>query len=262
MLSLTEKFHPVLSTPFGREGYREITPCDALKPFVRCFWTERQKAENVLVIPDTCMDIVFELGENGATSFFCTLDERSFYSRGDDELFGIRFYAWTARLFSRRDFSESGGRAFCVEELFDNTRELRLSIEAARDFPERAQAAERWLLPRLENIRANSDLLNAVDFLIETDGRAKIADICVHTALSARQLERLFKRETGVSPKSLAGLMRYQLLWQEMALKRDFDIFDAVEKFGYFDQAHLLNDFKKRHLMNPTEALEYARKRK
>lgn len=259
MLSLAQKYRPVLSTPFGRVGYRELAPSAALKPFVRCFWTEKQVSENILVIPDTCMDIIFRIG--GAGSFFCALDERSFYSRSvGEELFGIRFYAWTAGLFSRCDFSESGGKVLCVEEFFDGASELSFSIANAQTFPERAAAAEQWLLKRLERIRVTNDILNAVDYLIESSGRAKIADICLHTAASPRQLERLFGRTMGVSPKTFSGLVRYQLLWREMALRGDFDILDAVEKFGYFDQAHLLNDFKKRHLMNPKQALYYANK--
>lgn len=260
MLSLAEKYNPVLSTPFGREGYRELSPCEALKPFVRCFWTERQAVRRVLVIPDTCMDIVFELGEG---SFFCALDESSFYAENEGaELFGIRFHAWTAALFSRRSFTGSSDKVFCTEEYFDNAERLSSLIASAETFEERAAAAEKWLLSRLENIRANNDLLNAVDFIIDSRGRAKVSDICGHTAVSSRKLERVFDQSMGVSPKSFAGLVRYQLLWREMALQGGFDILDAVEKFGYFDQAHLLNDFKKRHLMSPKQALEYAKNSK
>lgn len=266
MLSLAEKYNPVLSTPFGREGYRELAPCEALKPFIRCFWTERQAARRVLVIPDTCMDIVFEFGKSGIIgegSFFCALDESSFYAENEGaELFGIRFHAWTAALFSRHSFTKSADKVFCTEEYFDGVSELNLQIASAASFEERAAAAETWLLSRLENIRANNDLLNAVDFIIDSRGRAKISDICGHTAVSSRKLERLFNQSMGVSPKSFAGLVRYQLLWREMSLQGGFDILDAVEKFGYFDQAHLLNDFKKRHLMSPKQALEYAKNSK
>lgn len=259
MLSLAQKFTPVLSTPFGRAGYRELAPCDALKPYIRCFWTENRAADNILVIPDTCMDIIFKLGEGGG-SFFCALDERSFYSRNSGaELFGIRFYAWTASLFSRRDFSESGGKAYCTAEFFDEAPELEAAVSCAKTFEERAMAAERLLLARLENIRASNDLLNAADFIINNRGALEISELCAHTAVSARKLERLFARTMGISPKAFSGLVRYQLLWREMALSRGFNVLDAVEKYGYFDQAHLLNDFRKRHLMNPKEALNYAK---
>lgn len=263
MLSLAQKYRPVLSTPFGRAGYREIAPCDALKPYIRCFWTEKQTARNVLVIPDTCMDIIFKIGENGeAGDFFCALDERSFYSaNGGSELFGIRFFAWTAQLFSRRDFSASGGRAFCIEEYFDGASELRSLISSARSFEERAAAAEKWLIKRSENIRANNDFLNAVDFIVDNRGALEISELCANTVVSARTLERLFARTIGASPKAFSGLVRYQLLWREMALNRNFSVLDAVEKYGYSDQAHLLNDFRKRHLMNSKQALDYAKNR-
>lgn len=259
MLSLTEKYVPVLSTPFGREGYRELAPCGALKPYIRCFWTDRQTVRDVLVIPDTCMDIIFDIGEN--TDHFCTLDERSFYSSNlGTELFGIRFYAWTAGLFSRRDLSESSGRAFCTEEFFDGVTELRTAVANAKTFEERAAASERWLRSRSENIRVNNDILNAVDFIIDSRGSAKISDICSHTAVSPRSLERLFARAAGTSPKAFSGLVRYQMLWREMAFGAELSAADAVEKYGYSDQAHLLNDFRRHHTMNPKRALDYAKR--
>ena len=261
MISLALKYRPILSTPFGREGYREIAPCEALKPYIRCFWTDKKTERSVLVIPDTCMDIIFKTYENGATDgFFCALDESSYYSEnGGAELFGIRFYAWTTQLFSRRDFSESDGRAFCAEEFFDGASELKKLIQSSVDFEERVAAAEKWLIKQPENFRVNNDLLNAVDFIINNRGTLGVSELCAHTAMSARQLERLFARSMGASPKAFSGLVRYQLLWREMVTGGN--VLDAVGKYGYSDQAHLLNDFRKRHLMNPTQALEYAKSR-
>ena len=259
MISLARKYRPILSTPFGREGYREIAPCEALKPYIRCFWSDRQTAQRVLVIPDTCMDVIFKIDENGGSDgFFCPLDESSYYSEnGGAELFGIRFYAWTAQLFSRRDFSDSGSMAFCAEEFFDGVSEIKMLIQN-ECFEERAATAEDWLTKSLENIRVNNDLLNAVDFIINNRGALEISALCAQTAASARRLERLFARSMGASPKAFSGLVRYQLLWREM-VGGAFNVQDAVEKYGYSDQAHLLNDFRKRHRMNPTQALEYAK---
>lgn len=263
MKSLARKYRPILSTPFGRAGYREMAPCEALRPYIRSFWTERQTEQTVLVIPDTCMDIIFKLGGNGeADGFFCALDERSYYSQNSGaELFGIRFYAWTAGLFSRRDLSGSGGRAFCAEEYFDGAAELKKRIQDCAGFEERAAAAETWLIKQPDNFRVNNDLLNAVDIMIDNRGTLGISELCARTAVSARQLERLFARSMGASPKAFSGLVRYQLLWREMVASGAFNVLDAVEKYGYSDQAHLLNDFRKRHRMNPTQALEYAKGR-
>lgn len=260
MKSLAHKYRPILSTPFGREGYREIAPCESLKPYIRCFWTDINTERSVLVIPDTCMDIIFRIYNNGVDGgFFCALDGSSYYSENSGaELFGIRFYAWTAQLFSRRDLSGSGGMAFPAEEFFDGVSELKKKIQNAC-FEERAVAAEKWLIKQSEKIRANNDLLNAVDFIIKNRGTLEISELCTYTAVSARQLERLFARSMGASPKAFSGLVRYQLLWREMVAGGGFNVLDAVEKYGYSDQAHLLNDFRRHHRMNPTQAVEYAK---
>ena len=263
MQSLSQKYRPILSTPFGREGYREISPCAALSPFIRCFWTERRIPANVLVIPDTCMDIIFKVDGTENSGFFCALDENSFYSEnGGAELFGVRFYAWTAHLFAERDFTGSKNLAFPTEEFFGKLgAELAPYIAAAKTFEERAAAAENALLKRLDGIRADNNLLNAVDFIIDSRGSLEIAELCGHTTLSARTLERLFAASMGISPKAFSSLVRYQLLWQEMTGRPGFNILDAVEKYGYADQPHLLNDFRRRHLMNPKQAIDYAKRR-
>lgn len=47
---------------------------------------------------------------------------------------------------------------------------------------------------------------------------------------------------------------------QEIIFSKGFDVLDAVKKYGFTDQSHLLNDFKRRHLMLPREAAVFARK--
>lgn len=257
MVSLVKKYHPILSTPFGRKGYYETAPCEALKPYIRCFWTEKQTDQIIWVIPDTCMDIIFRTDENGISKcFFSTLDEKAFCSENKGaEYFGIRFYAWTAGLFLRERLSKT----LSVEELFDGAMELISALERSESFAERVSLSENWLLRKLDNVRANDDLLNSAYFIINHCGSVSISDICFHTVVSPRTLERLFSRHIGISPKQFSELVRYQLLWQEIA-SGNFNILDAIDKYGYFDQAHLLNDFKKRHMMNPKQALEYAKK--
>lgn len=263
MHSLTEKYKPILCTPFGREGYREAAPCAALSPYIRCFWEERQVERDLLVIPDTCMDVIFRIDGMENSGFFCTIDENSFYSaNGGSELFGVRFYAWTAHLFAERDFTGSKNLAFPTEEFFGKLgSELATYIAEAKTFGERVSFAEKALIKRLDGICADNNLLNAIDFIIDNHGSIGIAELCAHTTLSARTLERLFAAAMGISPKAFSSLVRYQLLWQEMISSSSLNVLDAVEKYGYTDQPHLLNDFRRRHLMNPKQAIDYAKSR-
>lgn len=278
MLALSQIYHPITGTPFHNDDtYCEISPCEALKPYIRCFWGSRKpvevteiSTENGIVIPDTCMDIIFHIDhtQNIIDGHFCALDERSFLTSGAalpgvTSTFAIRFYAWSAILFAENDLRGSKNNAFPIEEFFQSLkREVQPQLFEAATLADRIAIAEKALLKRLHPERMNDDLLNAVYYMIISSGRARISDVCNYTSVSEKQLERIFSQHMGVSPKSFSSLIRYQLLWQELAGSQCFDILDAVERYGYTDQAHLLNDFRRRHLMTPREAVSFAAKRR
>lgn len=274
MQILANMYRPITAAPFlHSSSYCEITPCKPLLPFIRCFWgtsgsgiLSEKGASPDLVIPDTCMDIIFHINgeQKRCEGFLCAIDEGSYRGRGYEEkgeVFAVRFYAWSAVLFAERDFSGTKNRAFAVEEFFSRLKsELEPQLIETAALSERVAAAEKALLKTLCPDRINADLANAVYYMLKTNGKAKVSEICAYTAVSERQLERVFNYSMGVSAKAFSLLLRYQLLWQDIALSPQFSILDAVEKFGYTDQSHLLKDFRKRHMMTPKEAVEYAQK--
>lgn len=271
--SLTDMYYPITGTPFSDNiNYCEIPPCQALKPYIRCFWGSRYPVRSEIstsegiVIPDTCMDIIFNINysKNRTGSFFCTVDEHSYKTSGstDTDLsstFGIRFYAWTAICFSECDFTGRKNCHFDTGEFFGKIKNmLEPMLYGLHTIDEKITAAEKILLKYLDTDHIDNNFMNSVYYMLQTKGTAKISDICSYTAVSERQLRRIFDFNSGVSPKSLSSLIRYQLLWQDMLLSSDFDIMDAVLKYGYTDQSHLIHDFKSRHLMTPSEAVRFA----
>lgn len=61
--------------------------------------------------------------------------------------------------------------------------------------------------------------------------------------LSARQQQRLFKKEIGLSPKSFYNLKRFSNLLKAKKMNIDDNWTSLAYKFGYFDQSHLIKDF-------------------
>lgn len=62
-----------MAQPFrNNDAYIEIEPCEALKPYICCFWGTVKpytslalpEVRQELVIPDTCMDIIFNIDMN------------------------------------------------------------------------------------------------------------------------------------------------------------------------------------------------------
>ena len=267
MRILSDLFKPLTAHPFLRnKTYTEIKPCDALRPYVRCFWGAQDldagfssAAGPSLVIPDACMDIIFCAHKDSPelTSFFVGISDESFFSmpRGDEFIvFAIRFYFWAVPLFASESMKGCLNGHFDVDMFFKTLgKELRDRLCGYTTLSEKVRIAERLMLRKLDISRHNHNVLNAVYRLLQTNGTTPVSDLCTYTAVGRRQLERLFTEYVGASPKTLARLVRYQYLWRDIALS-NADIQDAVLRFSYTDQAHLLHDFKKHHRMTPSQA--------
>lgn len=267
MTDLSRLYMPITSDPFERnDNYTELLPCPALRPYIRCFWGTQKPVDRSysrLVIPDTCMDIVIRFTESTAVTAFCPIDESSGYIAEcsfDDScsVFAVRFFPWSAAMFAELPDINAAEKS---EELFPKlTRMLTETVLREKDIYARAKAAEQVLLSLICPEKADNDVMNALYFAVFKNGNVRVTDLAGYTAVSLRSLQRKFAVTTGKPPKILTDLIRYQLLWQETAIGNGISASEAVEKFGYFDQAHMLNDFRKRHLMTPNEAVKHLSK--
>lgn len=274
MYDLTKLFRPVTAQPaLNSLYYSETAPCEALSPYIRCFWGTLRPvsgaaafAERMLVIPDGCMDVIFraDISNGTVTSAFCGMDTngasggRFVAYPGSTATFGVRFYLWGASLFSSRELSGTGCRTVNAWELFPEfCRRMSEYLGYGNTLIQNARYAEGLLMERLAE--PDSNMMNALYLMLTHNGSVTSRELEIHTGCSRKRLERIFRECTGSTPKSAASVLRYQLMWQEMLTSPDFSVLDAVVKYGYYDQPHLLNDFRRRHTMTPQAALEHAR---
>lgn len=245
-------FYPLTAHPFDRDDCREVPPCAALRPYIRCFWGPVAR-RNSLVVPDACADILIVTDGHGLRMFFCPVDNTPYTSASlmTDRLFAVRFYFWALPFFqiSSRFDEESFPdlRAYLLQEGF---------LEA--DFDRRQAMMEAYLLRRMMNAAADGALLDGVHMLLQSHGRAPLKDVAAHMTVSTRTAERMFRRHTGLSPKETADVIRYQTLWRRCLTQPRVDLMEQVEALGFYDQAHLLNTFRRFHSLPLQEALRVA----
>lgn len=274
-MELYQIYRPITAAPFRNcESYMEFEPCDALKPYVRCFWGTRRtvKQENSgmvekqVVTPDTCMDIIFmaDLTNNKMESTFHGIDDRTFAVHNISNMdrtffeFAIRFYAWGAAAFAKESMRDTKNAFFDVGYHFaEIKKEIERQLFDVTDIYQMISVAEKVLIKCLSGKQKNQAVLQAVHKILAYKGNLSMTDLKHETLIGDRQLERLFSEYVGVSPKSLASMVRYQYLWSDL-LCQNFNAMDAVYKYGYSDQAHLCHDFKKYHSMSMMEARKYA----
>jgi AraC-like DNA-binding protein len=144
---------------------------------------------------------------------------------GAVDLMGIRFRPGGLFPFLRAPMSElTGGWA----DLSDVDRSLRRDLEGARG-PEEA------LLARLRPVNGAAAAAVAA---IER-GERRIDRLARDLDLHPRRLERMFLREVGLAPKTLARIVRFQKV-----LGSTGDGATVAQACGYCDQAHLIRDFR------------------
>lgn len=271
MLNFHNIYHPLTSRPFlSDENYTEYRPTPLLCPYISCYWTVNEVSEpagerQVLIIPDTCMDIIVWMNHTRQEirGYLCGIQDEPEISRQrscDDELscFAIRFHFWSAHLFLDLNFSEFVNKTVELSDLGREWEQLFRPFLYLRTMEERIACVEEFLLGRLNSIEENSNLFNSIHRILHTAGSAGVKEICEFSCVSQRQMERLFRTRVGVTPKRSASLVRYQNVWREIAISPKFHVLDAVYRYGYTDQAHLLREFKRFHGVTPDEARQIA----
>ena len=128
-----------------------------------------------------------------------------------------------------------------------NTRELDLAMAGAKNWEEGTKLYQELLDQGPWPMNLSPDI--ALVQKIEADIRNRndwfqVQQVCGAYDLSERQLERLFKKYVGLTPKWTLRLNRLQQLTDRVVADEPIDWADLAVQLGYFDQAHCLRDFK------------------
>lgn|SRR5215208_6015989 len=119
---------------------------------------------------------------------------------------------------------------------------LNDAVRSAPDFATRVAAAERWFGNMLDDSALEDGIDLASRILLATRGRARIGSVIEQSGLSARQFQRRFTREVGLSPKLYARTIRFDtaLMAHRKDPRRSWT--EIVHEAGYFDQAHFVRN--------------------
>ncbi len=271
-------YMPLTAAPFRKnEVYKEVLPKNPeLAKYIRCFWgsdspyfiKEKRNAGDI-VVPDTCADIIYHIDhtDHTITGGFCGINDAAFSDCHKEEtghlvsVFAIRFYAWGVYAFSEDSLKETINGYFDVQSRFwwlDHL--LRSQLLEKSTLEERIKTAETMFVRKLPGIKQHRVIDKAVHHIIRNKGRQSAVELAGECFVSSRQLQRLFHEYIGITPKKLSNLIRYQYLWNEIITDTQFDIQDAVYRYGFTDQSHLLREFKRYHTMDIQTAKNYAHK--
>ncbi|MGC9970359.1 MAG: helix-turn-helix domain-containing protein [Bryobacteraceae bacterium] len=231
--------------------YREYHPGPALAPFAECLWSveTRDHALAHLVLPDGCLDILF-WAEGGLRAVGTMTRRQVVPLPPGARVAGIRFRPGVAGRFL----------GIAPRELTDGWAPLEdLWGRRGRGLHERLQeaASPREYLRLLAGSlpvpdAAENAFFRALQMLTTADGNLSLDEVTRAANLSPRQFRRRCLEETGLTPKHLSRVLRFQRALRLLRRAPERGWAHLAAECGYYDQAHLIRDFREFAASTPT----------
>jgi AraC-like DNA-binding protein len=234
--------------------YRELLPPDRLRPWVQCFWSQETSpaAGSVhRVLPDGCIDILFETAAGGARELYVVgmMTRPLLVARTEAASFtGVRFKPGAAAAFFREPLHRLTDARIDLQELWPRTGPLHERLSSALAARDRAGLLAAELEQRLgeASIRGHAGCSFAVRQLT-SEPDTGVGDLCTRLGVSRQALARSFREHVGVSPKTLSRVLRLQRALRLLARPPGDGPprwVDVALDAGYYDQSHLIADFR------------------
>jgi len=256
--------------------YRPLGP---LGPYVDCFWYRRGDVPNrrrELSMPTGGADVVINLNDDCITVFENTRDSLGIRTRGaivhgpqtrsfviNDlkrvHFVGIHFKPGGSGLLGV-PAAEILNRHLSLHDLWgDSVGSLREQLMECDSPRQMFVVLEQALLRRMHEKQMVKPV---VSFALRTfnrpDAFLRIAELQRRSGYSERRFTDLFKQAVGLPPKKFARVMRLRATLEQLA-NGSGTLAEVAAANGYFDHAHLTNDFQELVGVAPSEYRPSAR---
>jgi AraC-like DNA-binding protein len=196
---------------------------------------------SLAVRPDACLDIIYSR-ETGLQAVGTMTVEQRYDIPAGTAMTGVRFLPGMAGEFLGVSPARLTDRTVPLQDLLGRaTCELESRLADARSAADRAGALGSFFrIPAAPP----DPVQRAIEALVQARGVADLDWIARQSNLSPRQFRRRCLEESGLTPKHLCRVLRFRHAVSMAAAPRQRDWALIALDAGYFDQAHLIRDFR------------------
>jgi AraC-like DNA-binding protein len=138
-----------------------------------------------------------------------------------------------------------------------NARRLVAQMQDAPDWMSRFDMLDTFILARFEHAAPASPAVRwAWRKLNETGGLVSVGSLAKELGRSRKHLIAQFRREIGLPPKTLARIIRFGRVTKVLKRTDITSWVHVANQCGYYDQAHLIRDFREFAGTTPTEYID------
>lgn len=255
-------------TNYLMEEFKVIQPSSLLAPYVKNYWLLRIVGESASLqrtVPTGMMSLIFHRGNRLLSIHENELHPRAFLS-GHEKTFADLEYTGQINMISVV-FRPVGVRAFFDLPII-TTNNLRLtagdledkelfalenSLTSTEDDRLCILMIEQFLLKRLTRLAEyNLKRIETTVRLINL-GQTDITTLADAACLSQKQFNRIFSEYIGSNPKEFSRTIRFQRALHILETQPQISFTALAYECGYFDQSHLIKEFRALSGYTPTE---------
>lgn len=243
---------------------KQYFPSKYLQPYISCYWTmastiELEKPILHRVIPDGCIDVIFDLSERSwakAASVAGTMTKPLFAElRGRVRYVAVRFRPGGFLYFLDTPAHHLTDKVIPLETVSGSREhELTERLIEADDIGDRIELLEQHFSSLLmRNNRDDPTVRIALSDVLRHKGNIGISQLSKGVGNSQRQLRRKFEKWIGVSPKSFCKIIRFQSTLRMLPSRSRCNLLSVALDAGYYDQSHFIHEFNSYYGLNPSD---------
>jgi AraC-like DNA-binding protein len=221
--------------------YLEVRPSPRLAPYVECYWTRGATEDDLdhRVLPDGCADLLFSRQRDEPLGLW-VVGSMSRYRdvpiAAGQSFLGVRFRPAMASCFLPEPMPD---KVLPLELLWGSSaRRLYDQLGSSRSIEQSIRVLE----AHFQTTPAISAIQTAIDYMVRRKGRVSIDDLAEGAGLSSRQFRRQCLILSGLTPKRLCRVIRFRHAVSQIRSRHSWA--DFAQECGYYDQAHMINEFR------------------
>lgn len=251
-------------------AFKFIPPSASLTPFIRHFWIlnvdELYISERIT--PIGCMQMVFHRGDRMYSLTDNEIQPQAFIggqsvgyrdlrSMGRVNMIVVVFQPHGVKPFFRMPVSDFLSRNISIKDLDDNPlSELEDRVMDASTDEKAIGLIEQFFLSRLSDFDSyNHRRMQQVLKEIDNKNQPVVSSLSDVACLSYKQFSRVFTEYVGATPKEFTRIIRFQRALFMMQNNPSIDLMDIILTCGFYDQAHMIKEFKVFSGYTPNEYL-------
>lgn len=232
--------------------YDEIIPSENFHHLAFCFFEFAIEGNSFApiphaVFPDGCVSLLYRRNKRLDLNLLLLkgLSLETFQTEvfAGDIHWGIKFLPSASAKILRCDPKDIPTQAIFDDKFLPHlTFNLLNRLSKCNDFNESIKIFEE-VLANLEIAKSEIDekITQAVKLIEAANGEPKISEIAGVLGLSTRQLERRFKKSSGITPKQFSRICRLRATAIN-TLENNMNWANRAAEMGFTDQAHLIRE--------------------